>query len=307
MLSQKSQSALDSFLFKIESEKRSSKYTVRNYVKSVADWLGWIENNEFANGDFINVPRKVAKNYIAELACSHGAASVRNRISGIRSFYKALISEGLSDSDPFSMLKLPKKNKDIPVFLTETQMPKLLEGPWILLRDGKIGEKTAVRDALCLELLYASGLRIGELCSLKWNCANLDKGEFIITGKGGKTRIVPFGEIARSAMEFWKKEWEPPKSEDDFIVKSPRGKQMNPRYIQRELKKYLALSGLPYDITPHKLRHSFATHLVNNGIDLRSLQEMLGHSNLSTTQIYTHLNTNFLQKEYRSAHPRAVE
>ncbi|MBO5254785.1 MAG: tyrosine-type recombinase/integrase, partial [Opitutales bacterium] len=161
------------------------------------------------------------------------------------------------------------------------------------------------RDALCLELLYGAGLRISELCQLKWKDIDFVRNAAIVVGKGNKTRFCPFGEVAGKLLQKWRKEYALSTDNDAYILHTSQKKPMYPRYVQRALAKYLIQSGLPSNITPHKLRHSFATHLVNEGVDLRVLQEMLGHASLSTTQIYTHLNTKKLVAEHKAAHPRA--
>ena len=295
----------DEFLFRITAQRRYSKYTRRNYEHAVSEWLEWLANNEFSRGDFARADKKLARAYVVELGREHSASTIRNRVSAIRSFYKYLIQTNSADADPFSLVTLPKTKKDLPVFLTESSVPALLSAPRLDEKSRREPKERAVRDALCLELLYGGGLRVGELCGLKWRDINFSDNTARVLGKGSKIRLCPFGEKAGEVLRLWKNEFCRNPNGDEFVLRSERGLPLYPRAVQLMLKKYLAEAGLPADITPHKLRHSFATHLLNNGIDLRSLQEMLGHASLSTTQIYTHLSTAKLIEEHRKAHPRA--
>ncbi len=303
----KNSQALDEFIERISRQRRYSKYTSRNYRHALEDWFAWLKETEYADGDFKKVDKRVARAYVAELSSKYEHSTIHNRVSAIRSFYKFLIQNQTLDSDPFSLLKLPKLKKDLPIFLTESSMPALLSSP---KRDEKTSEKEedkidAVRDSLCIELLYGAGLRVSELCGLKWRDVDFSNNTARIFGKGSKIRICPFGEIAGKSLRRWRDEFALDKTPDAPVITLKSGEPIYPRYVQRMMKKYLIKSGLPTNITPHKLRHSFATHLVNNGIDLRSLQEMLGHASLSTTQIYTHLGVKKLVEEHRLNHPRA--
>ena len=294
---------LDAFLVRLQAQKRYSKYTSRNYKKAVEEWLAFLAENGAASP--AEASRRIAKHYVARLAEYLEAATLRNKISAIRSFYKFLIQTGSAESDPFSGVKLPKAKKDLPVFLTQTQTPQLLQAPWDEAERGREPRMCALRDALCLELLYGAGLRVSELCALKWRDIDFSRNAATIVGKGNKTRFCPFGENAGDLLKKWRGEFALSTDSNAYILHTPQKKPMYPRFVQRALARYLAVAGLPANITPHKLRHTFATHLVNGGVDLRALQEMLGHASLSTTQIYTHLNTKKLVAEHKAAHPRA--
>ena len=304
-LPEKSRSALDEFVFMIGGQRRYSKNTVRNYTDSVHDWLEWIVSAEMAGGDFLKADKKTARSYVAELSAKYSHSSTHNKVSAIRSFYKYLIRTGAADSDPFSLVKLPKKGKGLPVFLPESSMPALLSAPRFDGNNGLESKEEAMRDALCIELLYGAGLRVSELCSLKWGDIDLSANIAKVLGKGSKIRFCPFGEKAGELLKLWRADFAKSADFHSPVLTLKNGKTIYPQYVRRMLKKYLAQTGLPSNITPHKLRHSFATHLVNGGVDLRALQEMLGHARLSTTQIYTHLNTGKLLEEYRNNHPRA--
>ncbi len=296
-------SALDAFMYRIGEQRRYSKYTLRNYGESVSEWFSWLKSEGF--GPYTKADKRAARNYVAFLSLKCAHSTIRNKVSALRSFYRFLAQCGEAVEDPFSTVRLPKLSRGLPVFLNRHQTPILLGAPWRMLSEGKIDALKAHRDAVCLELLYGAGLRVGELCSLKWEDVDLPGEVARISGKGGKTRFCPIGGVAAKLLEKWRGEFARPSSRSDYILHSGRGKPLYPRYVQKELKLYLAESGLPVNITPHKLRHTFATHLVNEGVDLRALQEMMGHASLSTTQIYTHLNTRQLVREHRLAHPRA--
>ena len=293
---------LDDFIMLLELQKRYSKYTIRNYKKAIEEWFEFLRECNLSSPQDAN--RRTAKRYVATIASSLETTTVRNKISAIRTFYKYLIQTNTIDFDPFAGIHLPKLKKTLPVFLTETQTPELLNAPWNNSQEEK-SPISVLRDALCLELLYGAGLRISELCQLKWKDIDFVRNAAIVVGKGNKTRFCPFGEVAGKLLQKWRKEYALSTDNNAYILHTPQKKPMYPRYIQRALAKYLIQSGLPSNITPHKLRHTFATHLVNEGVDLRVLQEMLGHASLSTTQIYTHLNIKKLVAEHKASHPRA--
>ena len=180
---------LDNFIFRIANQRRYSQYTCRNYAEAVKEFLAWLEANEFACGDLSKVDRRLARDYVMELSHKFKAATTHNKISALRSFFKFLIQTNELDANPFSSVRLPKLKKDIPVFLSETQLPTLLRAPWIFLEEGKIDKLSAVRDSLCLELLYGAGLRVSELCSLRWGDIDFQTNSARILGKGNKVRF----------------------------------------------------------------------------------------------------------------------
>ncbi|MBO7522213.1 MAG: tyrosine-type recombinase/integrase [Opitutales bacterium] len=294
----KPESEFDEFLERIGKQRRYSKYTLRNYSKAVLEWYEWLGANEMFSSDIFSVPRIFAKNYVAYLSQKLSRKTLHNKVSALRSFHRFLREKFGAKDNPFSPMPLPKMRKDLPVFLNTRQAADLLSAPWRHLESGKIKRFDAVRDALCLELLYGAGLRVSELCSLKFCDIDFSKATARVLGKGQKTRICPFGAGALELLKIWKEEFCAARGAKDFILFCESGGPVYPRLVQRSLKKYLIEAGLPANITPHKLRHTFATHLVDGGIDLRALQEMLGHASLSTTQIYTHLGTAHLLREH---------
>jgi integrase/recombinase XerC len=192
----------------------------------------------------------------------------------------------------------------LPKFLTEKQVTRFLEGPSRRLEAGENTPFEASRDQLIFELLYGAGLRISELVGLRYEHVDLSTGVLRIKGKGGKERLAPMGEMATRALRLHREEFiENPEPTDPVVAVNGK-KPLSAGWVQRRMKVYLALADLPLDLTPHKLRHSFATHLLNAGADLRVVQELLGHGQLSTTQVYTHVGLDRLKDAHRAAHPR---
>src|ERR1051326_1424141 len=231
-------------------------------------------------------------------------ASVLLKLSALRSFFRWMIRNGELKKNPMSGLVSPKRERKLPKFLSVTEMVKLLDAPMELLKQEILDRITALRDRAMLETIYSTGLRIHELVGL--NNEDLDAlGETLrVRGKGKKMRLDPIGEPAiRAIQEYQKIEGNTQRTAPIFL--NNRSGRLTPRRVQQLLKRYLITANLDPDITPHTLRHSFATHMLNAGADLRSVQELLGHANLSTTQIYTHVTTDRLKKVYDKAHPRA--
>ncbi len=231
------------------------------------------------------------------------ATTMRRKLAALRSFYRFMQREGLAVDNPFSALRGPRKTKTLPRVLSVSDVERFLAQPQKDLEEGLVTERESLRDSAVFETLYSTGCRISEATSLRWKDVDLGRGTAIVTGKGSKDRLVVLGSRARTALERLRAFSSP--SDDDALFLSERGIPASPRFVERRMKRYLAEAGLPTDLTPHKLRHSFATHLLDAGADLRSVQEMLGHSSLSTTQIYTHVSVERLKDAYFSSHPRA--
>lgn len=221
-------------------------------------------------------------------------------ISCTRSFYRFLVLDGLVAKSPAANLSAPKLWQDLPEFLTEKEVERLLSQP---------EEKNArgLRDKAMLELLYATGLRVTELVSLQFKDVNLEEGYAICKGKGGKERIVPFGHSAGEALGEYLKKARPRfvKKEDPSLFLTSRGGAFTRQGFWKMMKRHGRQAGLEHKISPHVLRHSFATHLLERGADLRSVQLMLGHSQITTTQIYTHVSRKHLREVYQKYHPRS--
>jgi len=231
------------------------------------------------------------------------ATTVRRKLAALRSFYRHLQREGAVTDNPFSSLRGPRKAKTLPKVLSVGDVESFLAQPAKDFSAGRIGEPEFLRDSALFETLYSTGCRIGEVVPLKWGDIDFVRGTAIVTGKGSKDRLVILGPKALDALGRLR--GASAADEGDAVFRSAAGKPASPRLVERRMKRYLAEAGLPADLTPHKLRHSFATHLLDAGADLRSVQEMLGHSSLSTTQVYTHVSVERLKDAYFSSHPRA--
>ena len=243
-----------------------------------------------------------------------GRAAIQLRFCALRTFYKFLVRHGVVASSPIRNLVLPKLEKRLPKFLTPQQMLDLLAAPLKSLSAPKrkgpgrpILASVCYRDVAILETIYSCGLRISELCGLL--AGDIDGNERLVRvrGKGKKERLVPIGEHALLAIQnYWQMLPQLPTGQAPvFLSHTNKPAPLLPRELQRRLKKYLIIAGLDPHLTPHKLRHSYATHLLDAGADLRSVQELLGHAHLVTTQVYTHLTTERLKRAYNAAHPRA--
>lgn len=296
---------IDPFIRHISGERRLSSYTARNYLSALETFFEFLETESNWGGKLKQVELRVARDFVIEQQRRVSRRTVHNYVSGLRTFFKYWIRQGKIDSNPLVGLTLPKLPKKLPAFMTEAQVKLLLTGPMRLLENEAVTPFVAWRDRLVLELLYGAGFRVSELCDLTYGQVSFDEGVARVVGKGGKSRVCPLGRVAMAVLEKWRREFAPSTAYDAPIVVSNRKVRWSSRAIQLLLKKYLALADLPMDLTPHKIRHSYATHLLDNGADLRLVQELLGHSKLSTTQIYTHLNIGRLKAAFDQAHPRA--
>lgn len=236
-------------------------------------------------------------------------ATVRRKLASARSFCRFLQRGDVILDNPFTLLRGPHRAKALPKVLSVENVRRFLSCPERDFREGTLGEYPCLRDTALFEALYSTGCRIREMIGITWGEIDFRRGTLIVTGKGDKDRLVILGHPALAALERLRKkagEADPAlaaASADVFL--SDRLRKISARFVERRMKRYLAEAGLPADLTPHKLRHSFATHLLDAGADLRTVQEMLGHASLSTTQIYTHVSIERLRDEYAAAHPRA--
>ncbi len=286
------------FIDFLSVEKGLSPNTVRSYCLDLKkiflffrkEKISWLKAGEDDLVKFIHHQSR------ADLS----SRSIARLISTIKAFYRFLILDGVLTKSPAADLSAPKLWLDLPKFLTEGEVKRLLDQP---------DEKTirGLRDKAMLELLYATGLRVSELTGLNLKDLNLEQGYVFCRGKGGKERIVPFGRSARDVLERYLQKSRPKlsKKENPFLFLSTRGTSFTRQGFWKILKKHGCKAGLGKKISPHVLRHSFATHLLERGADLRSVQLMLGHSQITTTQIYTHVSRRQLRKVYQKYHPRA--
>ena len=288
----------------LAKERRYSAYTLRNYRQAFEDFYVWLAKTGLEK-PFDELDSRDARDFVIEAQRRFGRRTLHNHVSGLRAFFKYWIQHGKLRRNPLAGLPLPKLERRLPKFLTEEQMTKLLAGPQRLLANGSIDEFTALRDRLVMELLYGGGLRVSELVGLNYGAIDLDSGVARVFGKGRKERLCPLGKVATALLVQCKAKLDDPPRPSEPVVVDQNNHRLAVRQVQLLLKRYLALAELPMDLTPHKLRHSYATHLLNAGADLRLVQELLGHAQLATTQVYTHVSVARLKEIHAKAHPRA--
>ncbi|MEK9783761.1 MAG: site-specific tyrosine recombinase/integron integrase [Opitutales bacterium] len=301
----KSPEEIDKFIRFLSGEKRYSDYTLRNYLHAIRSFVSWLDEHKKKQVRISEVNQSLARDYIIESQQIRSKRTVRNHISALRSFYQFCQSRNYLNNNPFRNLTLPKLEKKLPVFLSQEELIQLLEAPLKLEISSPHAEMIRVRDRIIMELLYGGGLRVSEVVGLNHGDLDLPKSLVRILGKGRKERVVPIPERTSSLLISFRENFCLDASSSSPLFTSSKAQRLTSRNVQLRLKKYLAFCQLPQDVTPHKLRHSFATHLLDNGADLRSVQELLGHSSLSTTQVYTHVSVGRLKKAHKLAHPRA--
>ncbi|HUR56561.1 MAG TPA: tyrosine recombinase XerC [Opitutaceae bacterium] len=289
----------------LAKERRYSAYTVRNYRQAFEDFYRWLQHAGLATQSIEALGPREMRDFVIEAQRRFDRRTLHNHASGLRTFFKFWLHRGRLKRNPLLGVPLPKLEKRLPKFLTEEQMKRLLTGPQQLLEEGKVDAHTAWRDRLAMELLYGGGLRVSELVALDYGAIDFASGVARVLGKGKKERLCPLGRVALAVLVKFRDEFARRTTPTSAVLVSSDGRRMAVREVQKMLKRYLAQAGLPLDLTPHKLRHSYATHLLNAGADLRLVQELLGHSQLATTQVYTHVSVARLQEIYAKAHPRA--
>lgn len=296
---------VQAFLDYLSYERRLSEYTIRNYSGAIESFVGWLRKTRGWSGDFAQVSALEVRSYAVDLGGRVARRTQHNQISGLRAFYRYLREQGHVGENPFVGLVLPKQAKPLPKYLTESQMQQLLGAPAKQYQAGLMSEFTALRDSLILELLYGAGFRVSELCDLRLFHLDAEQKIARVLGKGQKERVCPLGLGATRCLQVFIERFRIVKNPDSPVVCDAKGQALLPRAVQLLLKQHLKFAGLPLDMTPHKLRHSYATHLLDNGADLRAVQELLGHQNLSTTQVYTHVSIARLKDAHMNAHPRS--
>jgi integrase/recombinase XerC len=293
------------FLAYLGKERRYSAYTVRNYRGGVRSFFEWLRRDGRWNGRLDDIDAIQARGFLIETQRRVNRRTLHNHVSAVRSFYRYALRCGWARKNPFTGLSLPKLDKPLPKFLTESQMKKLLNAPLLLLENGSVDRFTALRDRLVLELLYGGGFRVSEAVALTYGQIDFRSGIARVRGKGNKERLCPLGAAALRCLEEFKMHCAKRTAYADPVLINAKHEPLYPRAVQLIVKRHLALAGLPMDMSPHKIRHSYATHLLDRGAQLRLVQDLLGHANLSTTQIYTHVSIERLKEVYRQAHPRA--
>ena len=291
---------LNRFIDYMGKERGLSPYTQSSYRRDLLQFYSFLRENSPTDRDLLGaVDRFLLRHFLGQLkARGYANGSICRKLSAIRSFYKFLCREGITSSNPAAYISSPKRRRRLPSFLSQEQATSLMDSPQ---RPTTLG----LRDRAILETLYGSGIRLRELAGLDLSHLDLANNLIRVKGKGGKERIVPLGRSAGLAIRRYleKRESLHPKGKALFL--NYRGGRLSPRWIELLVKGYLRKVSEDGSLSPHSLRHSFATHLLDRGADLRAVKELLGHSSLSTTQIYTHITAERIKKVYRQAHPRA--
>jgi integrase/recombinase XerC len=297
---------MELFLSHLRDEKDASVHTLRNYRIDLVSFSAYFRQTQGDSFDPKTITPLDLRAYLSSLYEKNAKSSIARRLAALRSFYRFLYRKGLVESDVAERVPLPKTEKRLPRHLSLEETEKLLGAP-------EPSNALGLRNRAILELLYSTGLRVAELASLDTDdlahIPQAEGGTLRVLGKGKKERLVVCGATARAAVATYldRRQEFGPEDEETALFLNSRGGRLTVRSIERMVEVSARAAGLPGDVTPHTLRHSFATHLLANGADLRLIQELLGHSSLSTTQKYTHVELEQLMREYRSAHPKAVE
>jgi integrase/recombinase XerD len=291
---------LEEFLDYLYVERGLSRNTLQAYRHDLTAYIDYLTELKISDPDSIE-PQKVSE-FLSSLRSSGLSASTTSRyLSALRMFHRFLISDQLAAKDPTESLQFPKQAQHLPATLDIHHVEALLAQP-------DISAPLGIRDRAILELLYATGVRVSELVSLKQNDLFISEGFLRVLGKGSKERIIPLGEVAISWLDRYKIEVRTSLAKAgrsyDTLFLSVRGWPLARKSVWDIIKKYLLSAGIKEPVSPHTLRHSFATHMIEGGADLRAVQEMLGHADISTTQIYTHLDREYLKEVHRHFHPR---
>ena len=288
------------YLHYLKVERGLSENTIASYGIDLKLFLEYLRENEIPS--FKQVNKEVIVNYMqAEKNNNKANSSILRSVSSLRKFFQYLAQEKIIEKDPMLLIDTPKKKQHLPQVLTKEEVEKLLHSP-------NTGQVLGLRDRAMLELMYATGLRISEIINLKLEDLHLTMGTLQTLGKGHKERIVPVGDEAIKWVNRYLEEARPKllkRKRSNYLFLNFHGNNLTRQGVWKNLKAEVRKAGIQKNITPHTLRHSFATHILENGADLRIVQELLGHADISTTQIYTHLSNKQLADIYNRAHPRA--
>lgn len=288
------------YLHYLKVERGLSENTINSYGIDLKLFLEYLRENEIPS--FKQVNKEVIVNYMqSEKNNNKANSSILRSVSSLRKFFQYLAQEKIIEKDPMLLIDTPKKKQHLPQVLTKDEVEKLLRSP-------NTGQVLGLRDRVMLELMYATGLRISEIINLKLEDLHLTMGTLQTLGKGHKERIVPVGDEAIKWVNRYLEEARPKllkQKRSNYLFLNFHGNNLTRQGVWKNLKAEVRKAGIQKNITPHTLRHSFATHILENGADLRIVQELLGHADISTTQIYTHLSNKQLADIYNRAHPRA--
>ncbi|MER3447445.1 MAG: tyrosine recombinase XerC [Candidatus Dadabacteria bacterium] len=283
------------------SERNYSDHTVRAYMADLSEFNGFLKERGILNdGDNISCVDEVSiRAYIGWLyGRKNSKKTISRKLASIRTFFEFLMREGILRKNPAKLIPTPKGEKKLPAFLTVDEAFKLIG-------TAETKRVLGLRDRAILELLYSSGIRVSELVGINLSNIDLTGSLLKVLGKGSKERVVPLGSKAQEAIRQFMERRHELHPKGDFLFVNSRGGRLTTRSVGRMVKKYSIISGIPKNVSPHVLRHTFATHLLGGGADLRAIQEMLGHSSLSTTQRYTHTSIEKIMEIYDKTHPRA--
>lgn len=292
---------IEGFKNYLSSERNYSAHTVKAYMTDIKEFCKLIRDKNLlpqGHADISGLDETQVRSYISWLYTRNTKVSISRKIASVRTFFEYLMRNGVIKKNMAKHVPTPQGEKRLPVFLTVDEVVKLLETP---------GTDTPLeaRDSAILELLYSSGLRVSELTGINLQDLDLKAMSVKVLGKGSKERMAPIGSKAVDAITKYLHGRLELKPRGDFLFVNSRGGRLTTRSVDRIIKKYAAVAGIPKNISPHVLRHTFATHLLGGGADLRAIQEMLGHKSLSTTQRYTHTSIEKLMEIYDKTHPRA--
>lgn len=299
------QNAIRSFLNFLKVERNSSELTIKSYTDDLQHVTEFFEEQTGRVPEPADIEVSQLRNYVAYLhECGYARSTVARRLACLRSFFRYCNREGICETNPAKPLRTPRAGRKLPHFLTTEEIGKLLLAPPANRDDG-------LRDRAILETMYSAGLRVAEVVGLNLDDLDRSAGVLRVLGKGRKERVAPVGSYAMRALDRWLAVRKPDEKADPVeqqaIFLNRFGRRLTTRSIGRMLEKHIKTTGLSSQTSPHTLRHSFATHLLDGGADLRSVQELLGHKSLTTTQIYTHVSTKRLRETYESAHPHAQQ
>lgn len=285
---------IDKFINYLKVEKNASGHTIKNYSIDLNSFFLFLDGKDIAEVDHLTLRR-----FLAQLRSkAYSKRTIARKLASLRSLFKFLYREGHIKSNPITAISSPKLDKKLPKFLDVGQVTRLILKPDTATIAG-------LRDRAMLETLYSTGIRVSELVGLDTQDIDFISGVVKVLGKGSKERMVPIGEEALGAIRRYNDKKDKREKTRDAVFLNNRGGRLTDRSVRRMLDKYIHACAIEEKISPHSLRHSFATHLLDRGADLRSVQELLGHMNLSTTQIYTHVTMDRLKAVYDKAHPRA--
>lgn len=289
---------IDEFLNYLEYERNYSNNTILAYQNNLKQFESFCKKENICN--IKNVDYAFIRKYMKYLyQKNYTSSSINRMLSVLRNFYKYLKRENIIDSNPLNLITGPKLDRKLPNYLTINDIEKMLDAP-------DLNDDIGIRDALILELLYVSGIRVSELVNIKTSDININNKTIKIKGKGSKERIVFVGSRFINLLnKYLKIRMHFLKYSNDFLILSKTGRKINTKEIRNIINRIKLKTGITKNISPHTFRHTFATHMLNEGADLRSVQELLGHENLSTTTIYTHLTNEKLRRTYLNTHPRA--